>query len=195
MTYDTYKRLAHERSKRNEAKEAKQKKRSKGGRRRKRQRRIGGKKEKVMRWGQLAARLAANFDFAIVALAVSPLVKSSLKDFVVPFSFLACTIRCHDLCLPISLAVSFLSRAFSLSCSYAPFPSQADSFSLAHFFPFPLLPRFFFIFYLPISRAFSFFAHPPESLSPPVLSSRISHIRPDYFPVVLFANTIYQRRA
>lgn len=102
---------------------------------------MGGKKGKVTRWGQLAARLAANFDFAIVAFAVSPLVKSSLKDFVVSFSFLACTIRCHDLSLSISLAVSFLSRAFSLSCSYAPFPSQADSFSLAHFFP-----RFFFSF-------------------------------------------------
>lgn len=96
---------------------------------------MGGKKGKVTRWGQLAARLAANFDFAIVAFAVSPLVKSSLKDFVVSFSSLACTIRCHDLSLSISLAVSFLSRAFSLSCSYAPFPSQADSFSLAHFFP------------------------------------------------------------
>lgn len=176
MTYDTYKRLAHERSKRNEAKEAKQKKRSKSGKRRKRRRRMGGKKGKVTRWGQLAARLAVNFDFAIVALAVSPLVKSSLKDFVVSFSFLACTIRCHDLSLPISLAVSFPSRAFFLSCSYARFPSQADSFSLAHFLSASSSPSLF-LHFLPanLSRLLVLYLSTRIAFTPRSVFENISH--------------------
>lgn len=63
------------------------KSRSRRRRRRRRKRRRAENKKKVTTGVNLRSRFALNFDFTIVVLAISPLAKSSLKDFVAFFIF------------------------------------------------------------------------------------------------------------
>lgn len=196
MTYDEYERCPRRRDKGSKPDEGREEERTMT----KKKQRLKRKREKL-RWGQLAARLAANFGFSIVALAVSPLVKSSLKDFAVSiflfFSILAFAIHCRGLSLPMSLAVPFpprpvlpfahtspRARRFLFASTLFPFFPSSSTLLFLHFLPANLWRRLFPLpgrqtrFHLAVlyPRGYFTFASSVCSPAPPLSRSRTRSI-------------------